>query len=110
LNGTCSSGERERGRERESEMNSFIILRSSIRGIRCSSIFGCNNVLSGPSRMNEMILGKNGNDTICDDRRLGGIRGAKKKAGGSTTNGRESAGRRLGIKVWPNRFASTFPT
>jgi hypothetical protein len=38
--------------------------------------------------------------------RLGGVRGAKKKAGGSSTNGRESAGRRLGIKVWPNTFAS----
>jgi Ribosomal L27 protein len=37
---------------------------------------------------------------------LGGVRGAKKKAGGSSTNGRESAGRRLGIKVWPNTFAS----
>jgi large subunit ribosomal protein L27 len=31
------------------------------------------------------------------------IRGmATKKAGGSTNNGRDSAGRRLGIKVWPN--------
>lgn len=40
--------------------------------------------------------------------RMGSIRGmAKKKAGGSSTNGRESAGRRLGIKVWPNTFAST---
>jgi large subunit ribosomal protein L27 len=27
---------------------------------------------------------------------------ATKKAGGSTNNGRDSAGRRLGIKVWPN--------
>jgi hypothetical protein len=44
---------------------------------------------------------------LLDDRRLGGIRGAKKKAGGSSTNGRNSAGRRLGIKVWPNKFAST---
>jgi hypothetical protein len=44
---------------------------------------------------------------ICDERRLGGIRGAKKKAGGSSTNGRNSEGRRLGIKVWPNQFAST---
>lgn len=33
---------------------------------------------------------------------------AKKKAGGSSTNGRESAGRRLGIKVWPNTFASEY--
>lgn len=47
-------------------------------------------------------------DIICDERRLGGIRGAKKKAGGSSTNGRNSAGRRLGIKVWPNKFASAF--
>jgi Ribosomal L27 protein len=39
---------------------------------------------------------------------LGGVRGAKKKAGGSSTNGRESAGRRLGIKVWPNTFASEY--
>lgn len=27
---------------------------------------------------------------------------ATKKAGGSSNNGRDSAGRRLGIKVWPN--------
>ena len=50
----------------------------------------------------------NADSIICDERRLGGIRGAKKKAGGSSTNGRNSAGRRLGIKVWPNKFASTF--
>lgn len=44
-----------------------------------------------------------------NDVRLGGVRGmAKKKAGGSSTNGRESAGRRLGIKVWPNTFASEY--
>ena len=30
---------------------------------------------------------------------------ATKKAGGSTANGRDSAGRRLGIKVWPTTFA-----
>ena len=30
---------------------------------------------------------------------------ATKKAGGTSTNGRDSAGRRLGIKVWPNQFA-----
>jgi large subunit ribosomal protein L27 len=30
---------------------------------------------------------------------------ATKKAGGSSNNGRDSAGRRLGIKVWPNQFA-----
>jgi Ribosomal L27 protein len=41
-------------------------------------------------------------------RQLGGIRGAKKKAGGSSTNGRESPGRRLGIKVWPNIMARTW--
>lgn len=41
--------------------------------------------------------------------RLGSVRGmAKKKAGGSSTNGRESAGRRLGIKVWPNTFACEY--
>jgi large subunit ribosomal protein L27 len=28
---------------------------------------------------------------------------ASKKAGGSTSNNRDSAGRRLGIKVWPNQ-------
>jgi Ribosomal L27 protein len=44
--------------------------------------------------------------SICDEQRLGGIRGKKTKAAGSTTNGRKSAGRRLGIKVWPNKFAS----
>jgi large subunit ribosomal protein L27 len=34
------------------------------------------------------------------------VRGmATKKAGGSTSNGRDSAGRRLGIKVWPNQQA-----
>jgi large subunit ribosomal protein L27 len=34
------------------------------------------------------------------------VRGmATKKAGGSTSNGRDSAGRRLGIKVWPNMYA-----
>jgi len=27
---------------------------------------------------------------------------ATKKAGGSSSNGRDSAGRRLGIKVWPD--------
>ena len=31
---------------------------------------------------------------------------ATKKSGGSTTNGRDSAGRRLGIKVWPNVFCN----
>lgn len=30
---------------------------------------------------------------------------ATKKAGGSSNNGRDSAGRRLGIKVWPNQMA-----
>ena len=30
---------------------------------------------------------------------------ATKKAGGSTQNGRNSIGRRLGIKVWPNQPA-----
>jgi large subunit ribosomal protein L27 len=30
---------------------------------------------------------------------------ATKKAGGSSNNGRDSAGRRLGIKVWPNQVA-----
>jgi large subunit ribosomal protein L27 len=30
---------------------------------------------------------------------------ATKKAGGSTSNGRDSAGRRLGIKVWPNQHS-----
>eukprot|EP00565_Helicotheca_tamesis_P006877 CAMPEP_0185729136 /NCGR_PEP_ID=MMETSP1171-20130828/4488_1 /TAXON_ID=374046 /ORGANISM="Helicotheca tamensis, Strain CCMP826" /LENGTH=114 /DNA_ID=CAMNT_0028397913 /DNA_START=134 /DNA_END=478 /DNA_ORIENTATION=- len=33
------------------------------------------------------------------------IRHATKKAGGSTNNGRDSAGRRLGIKVWPGTTA-----
>lgn len=34
------------------------------------------------------------------------VRGmATKKAGGSTSNGRDSIGRRLGIKVWPNQVA-----
>ncbi|KAL3802325.1 hypothetical protein HJC23_007150 [Cyclotella cryptica] len=33
------------------------------------------------------------------------IRNATKKAGGSSNNGRDSAGRRLGIKVWPGTFA-----
>jgi len=30
---------------------------------------------------------------------------ATKKAGGSSNNGRDSAGRRLGIKVWPHQMA-----
>ena len=30
---------------------------------------------------------------------------ATKKAAGSSSNGRDSAGRRLGIKVWPNQWA-----
>lgn len=33
------------------------------------------------------------------------VRTATKKAGGSSNNGRDSAGRRLGIKVWPNQTA-----
>ncbi|KAL7486549.1 hypothetical protein ACHAW6_012155 [Cyclotella cf. meneghiniana] len=33
------------------------------------------------------------------------VRTATKKAGGSSNNGRDSAGRRLGIKVWPGTFA-----
>mmetsp|Transcript_12863 Transcript_12863/g.22107 ORF Transcript_12863/g.22107 Transcript_12863/m.22107 type:complete len:134 (-) Transcript_12863:273-674(-) len=33
------------------------------------------------------------------------VRHATKKAGGSTNNGRDSAGRRLGIKVWPGTVA-----
>lgn len=33
------------------------------------------------------------------------VRNATKKAGGSSSNGRDSAGRRLGIKVWPGRMA-----
>mmetsp|Transcript_20468 Transcript_20468/g.30818 ORF Transcript_20468/g.30818 Transcript_20468/m.30818 type:complete len:140 (+) Transcript_20468:62-481(+) len=34
------------------------------------------------------------------------VRNATKKAGGSSNNGRDSAGRRLGIKVWPGRMAN----
>lgn len=34
---------------------------------------------------------------------------ATKKAGGSSTNGRDSIGRRLGIKVWPNKQTSVMP-
>jgi large subunit ribosomal protein L27 len=38
------------------------------------------------------------------------VRGmATKKAGGSSGNGRDSAGRRLGIKVWPNKQMSVVP-
>ncbi len=33
------------------------------------------------------------------------VRNATKKAGGSSNNGRDSAGRRLGIKVWPGLLA-----
>ena len=33
------------------------------------------------------------------------VRHATKKAGGSSNNGRDSAGRRLGIKVWPGTLA-----
>ena len=33
------------------------------------------------------------------------VRHATKKAGGSSNNGRDSAGRRLGIKVWPGTMA-----
>ena len=33
------------------------------------------------------------------------VRHATKKAGGSSNNGRDSAGRRLGIKVWPGAKA-----
>ena len=56
--------------------------------------------------MNSMRILRNA-VILPNDVRLGGVRGmAKKKAGGSSTNGRESAGRRLGIKVWPNTFAS----
>ena len=33
------------------------------------------------------------------------LRHATKKAGGSSNNGRDSAGRRLGIKVWPGKMA-----
>mmetsp|Transcript_2439 Transcript_2439/g.5261 ORF Transcript_2439/g.5261 Transcript_2439/m.5261 type:complete len:143 (-) Transcript_2439:192-620(-) len=33
------------------------------------------------------------------------VRNATKKAGGSSNNGRDSAGRRLGIKVWPGLMA-----
>eukprot|EP00986_Skeletonema_menzelii_P010485 scaffold5099_cov135-Skeletonema_menzelii.AAC.7 len=32
------------------------------------------------------------------------VRNATKKAGGSSNNGRDSAGRRLGVKVWPGRI------
>ncbi|KAL7540200.1 hypothetical protein ACHAXR_012863 [Thalassiosira sp. AJA248-18] len=34
------------------------------------------------------------------------VRHATKKAGGSSNNGRDSAGRRLGIKVWPGTKAT----
>ena len=34
------------------------------------------------------------------------VRNATKKAGGSSNNGRDSAGRRLGIKVWSGRMAN----
>ncbi len=34
------------------------------------------------------------------------VRNATKKAGGSSNNGRDSAGRRLGIKVWPGRMTN----
>lgn len=33
------------------------------------------------------------------------VRFATKKAGGSTNNSKDSAGRRLGIKVWPGQYA-----
>lgn len=33
------------------------------------------------------------------------VRNATKKAGGSSNNGRDSAGRRLGVKLFPGRFA-----
>lgn len=54
----------------------------------------------------QSFIANNTDSSICDEQRLGGIRGKKTKAAGSTTNGRKSAGRRLGIKVWPNKFAS----
>ena len=54
----------------------------------------------------QSFIANNTDSSIYDEQRLGGIRGKKTKAAGSTTNGRKSAGRRLGIKVWPNKFAS----
>jgi Ribosomal L27 protein len=93
------------------KMSSFISIRKLLRR---DVYFGGNCNLWAASIPNSFTVhpsiltntNNNHTDLICDERRLGGIRGAKKKAGGSSTNGRNSAGRRLGIKVWPNKFAS----
>jgi Ribosomal L27 protein len=102
-------------------MNGFSSIRSLLRNndfgfIGRTSLSGLYH--PGSSNMTSMYpcidtnySNANANNNICcDERRLGGIRTATKKAGGSSTNGRDSVGRRLGIKVWPNRFASTFVT
>ena len=98
-------------------MNSLISIRNLIRRDVCigsnTGMYSCaaNNIWAAATSFipsHSMNMNTTGTDIICDERRLGGIRGAKKKAGGSSTNGRNSAGRRLGIKVWPNKFASEF--
>ena len=94
-------------------MGGFIILQNSFRG---GLLAGRSNASSAFSKglwrfhipFTDALSLENRDTVICDERRLGGIRGAKKKAAGSTTNGRESPGRRLGIKVWCDKFARTF--
>jgi Ribosomal L27 protein len=93
-------------------MGGFLLLQTAFRG----GLFASRSAISATSALATWRLhipfvdahSAENCDVICDERRLGGIRGAKKKAAGSTTNGRESPGRRLGIKVWCDKFARTF--
>jgi large subunit ribosomal protein L27 len=51
------------------------------------------------------VLLRSRSATLFTNLHLQQTRLATKKAGGSSNNGRDSAGRRLGIKVWPNQTA-----
>jgi Ribosomal L27 protein len=88
-----------------------LIFQTALRGGLCASRSAISATSTlGTWRLHIPFIGAHSpdhRDIKLDERRLGGIRGAKKKAAGSTTNGRESPGRRLGIKVWCDKFART---
>lgn len=72
---------------------SFFFLNRTINSSKSVAGHGCTSVFASLTKPDfTCLMGGNKVRSM-----------ATKKAGGSTTNGRDSAGRRLGIKVWPNK-------
>ncbi|KAL7429320.1 hypothetical protein ACHAXM_001646 [Skeletonema potamos] len=85
---------------------SLVALKSSASAVRLFSSataahpLGClSSIILIPQHKKKCLLGPQTSTQI------GTVRNATKKAGGSSNNGRDSAGRRLGVKVWPGRMA-----